>query len=128
MKTLPKDHAPYIETDKRPEEILGNYYQLFVKHYRAWLKCDGSDTYMAKAFTTEERNLISKLNEELLYAGYRIDKISGSGEIEWLVMTLSIKPNVVGRKLPPLKNSGRKIPADKMIGGIGKKMPEGESG
>ena len=90
MKVLPEGQAPYIETDKRPEEILGEHYNLFVRHFRAWGKCDGSEAYMSKAFSQEERDLIGKLNQELLYSGYRIHKVLDSGEIKWSVITVSI--------------------------------------
>ena len=120
MKVLPKGERPYIKTDKRPGEILADHYQFFVKHYRAWQKCEGSEAYMAKAFTPEERKLISGLNKELLYSGYRVDEILGTGEIKWFVATVPI--------VPEIKVSDRKIPVERLIAEIGEKMPEGESG
>ena len=89
MKVLPEGQVPYIETDKRPEEILGEHYKLFVRHFRAWAKCEGSEAYMSKAFGQENRELIGKLNQELLYNGYRVDRVLDSGEIKWLVITVS---------------------------------------
>ena len=120
MKLLPEGQKPYIKTDKRPEEILGNHYKLFVKHYRAWQKYEGAETAMSKAFTPEERKLIGELDKELLYSGYRVDEILGSGEIKWFVMTVPI--------MPEIKVSDRKMSIDKMIENVGEKMPKGESG
>jgi len=58
MKVLPQNMTPYIETNKRPEEIISSYYELYIKHWRAWQKCEGSESYLSKAFSEDERKVL----------------------------------------------------------------------
>ena len=87
MKLLPKGQQPYVKASKQAEDILDQNHDLFIRHWRTWKRCDGSEAIISKAFSEDERFLIGSINEELLFSGYRVDRVTDTGEIIWLVMT-----------------------------------------
>ena len=109
VKLLPEETRPLFLSRRRPEEILGENYDLFCKHLRTWHRCNGSELLIAKSFSEGDRVLIGHLNQELFDNGFRADSISETGRVTWSVITVSKEADARFREIVAISQQSPRV-------------------
>jgi hypothetical protein len=61
----------YKTNGLRAESIVGNNYDLFLRHFQAWIKNESDPGKVEKMFTDSELEIINSTNKNLLKHGFR---------------------------------------------------------
>lgn len=109
VKLLPEETRPMFPCRRRPEEILGQNYDLFCNHLRTWHRCNGSELLIARSFSESDRVLIGHLNQELFLNGFRVDSISEAGKITWSVITVSKEADARFREIVAMSQQSPRV-------------------